>query len=72
MSGLAPMADPVTAEMILALIQTLERTQLAASAATAPAITGPLGLRIFSASSPAQVLAAIPNGPRRNSSPLSF
>lgn len=63
---------PYTAAQMLARIERLEQNQLATAAAIAPAITGPLGIRMLSASSTAQVLAAIPDSPRRQLNPFSY
>lgn len=63
---------PLTAAQMLARIERLEQNQLATAAAIAPAITGPLGIRIMSASTPGQVLAAIPDSPRRQLNPFSY
>lgn len=63
---------PLTAAQMLARLERLEQSQLATAAAIAPAITGPLGVRVLSASSPAAVLAAIPDSPRRGTNPFSY
>ena len=73
MSGVTSIGDPrLTAAQILTRLETLEQNQLAGAAALAPAITGPLGVRILSASSPSQILAAIPGSPRRQPNPFYF
>jgi len=63
---------PLTAAQMLARLERLEQNQLATAAAIAPAITGPLGVRMLSSPSPAGVLAAIPDSPRRQLAPFSY
>lgn len=63
---------PLNGPQIIARLERLEQNQIAAAASVAPAITGPLGIRLMSASSPAQVLAAIPDTPRRQPHPFSY
>lgn len=63
---------PLTAAQVLARLERLEQHQLATAAAIAPAITGPLGIRILSAPTAGHVLGALPDSPRRTLHPYSY
>jgi hypothetical protein len=63
---------PLTASQMLARIEQLEQNQIAVVSVVAPALTGPLGVRIMSATNPGQILSALPDTPRRQSNPFTY